>query len=74
MCNENEKIMEEIRTMCLEILESQKAMANVPKQIDQINQMLKEIQSDVDETIATAISYGFHPEDHEHRATDLEAI
>ena len=74
MCDEDEKIMEEIRTMCLEILESQKAMANVPKQIDQIIHTLKDIQSAVDETIATAISYGFHPEDHEHRATDLDAI
>ena len=74
MCDEDEKIMEEIRTMCLEILESQIAMANVPKQIDQIKQTLKEIQSDADEIIATAISYGFHPEDHEHRATDLDAI
>ena len=74
MRDEDEKIMEEIRTMCLEILESQIAMANVPKQIDQIKQTLKEIQSDADEIIDTAKSYGFQPDDHKRRMSDPEAI
>ena len=43
--------MEEIRTMCHEIMESQKAMAKVPEMLDHMSNTLRQIESDIKEII-----------------------